>query len=44
LASLVAVADERGSRAVAEAARDIGKKLAEERFNAVVGGSRRRGS
>jgi len=39
----VAVAEERDSPAVAEAARDLAKKLAEERCNAVVVGEFNRG-
>jgi hypothetical protein len=43
LSELVAAAEERESRAVAEASRDLAKKLAEERFNAVVVGEFKRG-
>lgn len=43
LADLAAIADERDSSEVAGAARELGKKLAEERFNAVVVGEFKRG-
>jgi hypothetical protein len=43
LADLAALADEHGSAEVATAARELSKKLAEERFNAVVVGEFKRG-
>lgn len=43
LADLAAISDERDSSEVAGAARELGKKLAEERFNAVVVGEFNRG-